>query len=84
MELAWWEATVLFVLWFVQFVFSPIPPGDTMLGYISMRIHSWITWVYLLWAGVEFIRTLVGRRKPAAFRLFRALWISRVMPRAIK
>src|SRR3954470_1868998 len=35
MELAWWEATVLFVLWFVQFSFSPVPPDDTALGYIS-------------------------------------------------
>src|SRR4051812_49397449 len=47
MELAWWEATVLFVLWFVQFAFSPVPPGDTGLGYISRNVHQWTTWAYL-------------------------------------
>jgi cation:H+ antiporter len=82
MELVWWEATVLFALWFVQFAFSPVPPGPGVLGTISTHIHEWVTWVYLAWAGVEFIRMLVGRRRPAAFRLFKALWVTRVMKRA--
>ena len=32
MELAWWEAAALFVLWFVQFVFSAIQAGGAFLG----------------------------------------------------
>lgn len=81
MELAWWEATVLFVLWFVQFVFSPIPPSDEGFGFISRHIHRWITYMYLVWAGVETVRMLMGRRKPRALRLFAAVWSSRVMKR---
>jgi len=82
MELAWWEATVLFVMWFVQFLFSPVSPGDSGLGFISRHIHEWITYTYLVWAGVEVIRMLVGQREPRAFRLFAEVWSTRVMKRA--
>ena len=82
MELTWWEATVLFVLWFVQFCFSPVPPGPSLLGTISANVHEWTTWVYLIWAGVELVRTFLGRRTPAAFRLFAVVWSARVMGRA--
>jgi cation:H+ antiporter len=81
MELAWWEAVSLFSLWFAQFIFSPIPPGDSILGTISKHIHQWVTWVYLLWTGVEVARTLAGKRRPLAFRLFAEVWRTRVMAR---
>jgi cation:H+ antiporter len=61
MELAWWEATVLFVLWFTQFVFSPF----------QTNVHAWIAAAYFIWAAVEIVRIAVGNRKPLAFRLFK-------------
>jgi len=79
LTLAWWEAAALFLLWFVQFLFSPIPPGPTGLGWISTHIHQWITWLYLVWAAVEFIRMLTGRRKPAALVAFAHVWRTNVM-----
>ncbi len=74
MELAWWEAAVLFALWFVQFVFSAIPPGDGVLGGISTHIHLWITITYFVWSGWELIRLLIGKRKPLAFTEFAVMW----------
>lgn len=82
MELAWWEATALFVLWFIQFIFSPVPPGPGLAGYISAHIHAWVTYVYLLWSGIEMVRIVTGRRQPLAFRLFAEVWRTRIMPRA--
>lgn len=79
MKLAWWEAAALFGLWAVQFAFSPVPPGPGLIGYISSHIHEWVTWAYLIWSGVEIVRTLVGQRKPIAFALFARIWRERVM-----
>ena len=79
MKLAWWEAAALFGLWAVQFAFSPVPPGPGLIGYISSHIHEWVTWAYLIWSGVEIVRTLVGQRKAIAFPLFARIWRERVM-----
>jgi cation:H+ antiporter len=81
MELSWWEATSLFALWFIQFLFSPIPPGPDPLGYISGHIHEWVTYIYLLWAGVEIVRMVLGRRMPLALMLFAEVWRTRLFPR---
>jgi cation:H+ antiporter len=64
MELAWWEAVVLFVLFFVPFA-SPAAAKP-------------VTIVYFAWAGVELVRMLLGRRKPAAFTLFAKTWRAHV------
>ena len=70
MELAWWEATVLFVLWLVQFAFSAFVP-DTGAGH---SIHWYITMIYFAVAAWELVRLLTGRRKPAAFTEFGRVW----------
>ncbi|HLG98869.1 MAG TPA: hypothetical protein VKX49_21330 [Bryobacteraceae bacterium] len=73
MELAWWEAAALFVLWFIQFVASAIPlnmPG----GEFASHIHGWITVTYYVWAAWELLRTFLGKRKPAAFTEFAKMW----------
>jgi cation:H+ antiporter len=77
MELAWWEAAVLFVLWLVQFVASAIPP-QAPLGAIAGHVHGWITAAYFLWAAWELIQLLLGKRKPLAFREFTKLWRAHV------
>ncbi|HYK16449.1 MAG TPA: hypothetical protein VEV37_00450 [Bryobacteraceae bacterium] len=77
MELAWWEAAVLFVLWLVQFVASAIPP-EAPLGAIAGHVHGWITAAYFLWAAWELIQLLLGKRKPLAFREFTKLWRAHV------
>jgi cation:H+ antiporter len=69
MELAWWEATALFILFSIQFALS------TILG---ERIHLWITICYFGWAGVEVVRLVLGRRHPLAFKAFAETWKTHV------
>ncbi|HYL38754.1 MAG TPA: hypothetical protein VEV17_22745 [Bryobacteraceae bacterium] len=73
MELAWWEAASLFVLWFVQFLFSAMP-DIKFLGSFGVHVHSWITVTYFVWAGWELLRLLIGHRKPVAFTEFARMW----------
>jgi hypothetical protein len=81
MELAWWEASMLFLLWFTQFLFSPFPPGESALGYIAGHIHWWVTLTYLGWSALAFVRMLLGKRQPHAFRLFVRMWQMHVLRR---
>src|SRR5262245_5741548 len=74
MELAWWEALALFLLWGVQFVLSPVKPGPGIIGALAKGIHRYVTIAYFAWAGVEIVRLLAGRRKPEALRLFAVMW----------
>lgn len=60
MELAWWEASILFLLFVIPFF-------DT--GWAVP-----VTYVYAFWIGVELVRMLTGRRKPVAFTEFRHVW----------
>lgn len=62
MNLAWWEATGLFVLWLLQFVFSPSAHSD-----IVSRI---VTAAYFLWFFAELIKNLTGRRQWNAIGMF--------------
>jgi cation:H+ antiporter len=71
MELAWWEAGALFVLWFVQFFAS-------LFGPLSVHVHPWITATYFVWAGWELLRLLIGQRKPLAFTEFAKMWRAHV------
>jgi cation:H+ antiporter len=52
----WWEATVVFVLWFVQFVV----PG--------IRVE--VIYAYLVLMGVVLVEMLLGRRRLVAFPAF--------------
>jgi cation:H+ antiporter len=74
MELAWWEALVLFALWFVQFVFSVINPDVPFWGGVAGHAHLWVTIAYFVWAGWELLRLLIGQRKPLAFIEFAKMW----------
>jgi cation:H+ antiporter len=58
LELAWWEAVGLFVL----FVISLSAGGE---------VRVYVTWIYLAWCGVEAVRLIAGNRKAAALRHFR-------------
>ena len=78
MELAWWEAAVLFVLWFVQFFFSGIRPEVPFLGSIGQHVHGWVTVAYFVWAGWELLRLLLGQRRPLAFTEFAKMWRAHV------
>jgi cation:H+ antiporter len=57
LELAWWEATGLFVLFLVQLTAS--------------ELHAAVTWLDFGWCAVELLRFLTGHRKAAALRHFR-------------
>ncbi|HUS05005.1 MAG TPA: hypothetical protein VMZ52_01825 [Bryobacteraceae bacterium] len=87
MQLAWREAGVLFLLWGVQFAFSPVPPGPGFFGYISTHIHRWVTLAYLGWATVELLRLFLRWRHATAFVVFAEVWrdhIRRKAPTALK
>jgi cation:H+ antiporter len=75
MELAWWEAAVLFVLWLVQFAFSAVPATATgMLGYLGRYVHIWVTVTYYAWAGWELVRLITGKRRCTALEEFVRMW----------
>jgi cation:H+ antiporter len=74
MELAWWEAAALFLLWLVQFALSPIPPSAGLWGTMAGHVHKYVTYSYLIWAAVEVGRMVIGWRKPAAFQQFAEIW----------
>jgi len=80
MKLTWWEATSLFSLWFIQFAFSPFPPGPGFLGFMATHIHWYVTVLYLLWFAVGLLRYLLGRRQLEAFHLFGVMWRQYVRP----
>ncbi len=66
LELWWWEAAGLFVLWFVQFVFSVIPS-------VAIGVHLAITALYFLGCALQIIRMLLRQRMPPAFAVLRGL-----------
>jgi hypothetical protein len=80
MKLTWWEAASLFLLWFVQFAFSPFPAGPGFLGFMATHIHRYVTVAYFLWFAVGLLRYLLGRRQLTAFHLFGVLWRRHVRP----
>lgn len=84
MELLWWEAAALFVLWGIQFALSPVTPGPGFWGTLARGIHWHVTLVYLLWSAVKVLRMLLLRRKPLAFQYFREAWQLHIRPGAVK
>ena len=68
MRYSWWEALVLFVLWFVQFC---VP---------SLRVQVIEAYVVLIVLG--FGQALFGRRSFEAFTVFGERWRQRVFPPA--
>jgi cation:H+ antiporter len=68
MRYAWWEALVVFLLWFVQFC---IP---------SIRLQVIEAYAVLIVLGL--VQAVLGRRSFEAFTVFRERWRSRVFPAA--
>jgi len=82
MHLLWWEALALFLLWFVQFVFSTFRPDVPFWGLAGQHLHLWVTITYFVWAGWELLRLLIGQRKPPALTEFAKMWRQYVSARA--
>ena len=74
MELAWWEAAALFLLWAVQFALSPVAPSPGFWGFLAKHIHGYVTVAYFVLAGMETVRLIFGYRKPLAFQFFAQMW----------
>ena len=74
MELAWWEAGLLFFLWAVQFALSPVPAGPGFWGTLATHIHRHVTMAYFVWSGIEIVRMIAGRRKAPGFQHFADIW----------
>jgi len=74
MELVWWEAAELFLLWAVQFALSPVTPSPGFWGFLAGHIHAYVTAAYFVLSGVEIVRLIFGRRKPLAFEFFIKMW----------
>lgn len=68
MRYSWWEALVLFVLWFVQFC---VP---------SLRVEVIDAYAVLIVLGL--VQALFGRRRFEAFTVFGERWRQRVFPSA--
>jgi cation:H+ antiporter len=60
MELAFWEATLLCALFLIPFTYAPLA--------------SFITAAYFIWAGVELVRILLGKRQPRVLAGFAEVW----------
>jgi cation:H+ antiporter len=60
MELDWWEAAALAVLFAIPF--------------FSSATEAIITWIYFGWAGLEVVRMLIGHHKAPALSLFIKVW----------
>lgn len=84
MQLTWWEASALFFLWAIQFALSPVPPGPGFWGTLARHGHWYITMAYWIWAAVEVVRMLLGKRQPLALQLFAETWRKHVRRTAIK
>jgi cation:H+ antiporter len=80
MRLRYYEAGGLFGLWLIQFVFSPMPEGPGVLGFLATHIHLWVTIAYFAWSAVEIGRMVGGQRRPEAFRLFGVMWKRHLRP----
>ena len=63
MELAWWEAAALFVLFAAAFV--------------SAAAAKVVTVIYFVWTGAELYRMIQGRRDPLAMTAFARLFAGR-------
>ena len=68
MELAWFEAAGLFVLFLVQVVDVNAP------------VRIYVTWIYFAWCFVEVVSLIGGRRKAVAFRHFRNIMLPSAKP----
>ena len=68
MELAWWEASVLLVLFAAPFFHAAWAKPVTVL--------------YFVWAAIELIRMFAGPRRASAFAEFRNLWRTHLRPAA--
>ncbi len=68
MDLVWWEALALFMLWAVQLGFSVGPQVS------ASRVNIVITATYFIWAGWELLRVVIGRRPAAAVSEFVGIW----------
>ena len=67
MELVFWEACTLFVLFVIPFAYAPAARPVTV--------------IYFAWAAVELARILLGKRRPAALNGFIEVWTTHVRPR---
>jgi cation:H+ antiporter len=64
MELTWWEAGVLAILFAVPF--------------FNAQAALMVTWIYFAWIGIELVRVLLGMRSAEAFPLFAHVWRAHV------
>ncbi len=68
MRFSWFEACLLFTLWFVQFAFSAVIPSESFFS-----VHLIVTILYFVWSAVELSRMAFGAREFTAFKVFRDL-----------
>ncbi len=79
MELAWWEALSLFLLWFVQFFLSLLhPSGSGAWAAFVQHSRVYATAAYLVYASAGALLLLARRKTPAALADFAHTWRSHV------
>ncbi len=79
MELTWWEALSLFVLWFFQFALSLLhPSGSGAWPAFVQHSREYVTGAYLVYAAAGVVVLLARRKTPAALAGFALTWRSHV------
>ncbi len=78
MKLTWWEASSLFSLWFIQFIFSPMTPGPGFFGFMATHIHWYVTVAYL---GVVRAGVIALHFRPETDGGFSFIWSDVAAPR---
>lgn len=74
MKLEWWEASVLLFFYLAQAAFANTASTNASMAYLAHHVRLWITYIYLLWAVVSILQTLIKHRTPPALRCFRDTW----------
>jgi cation:H+ antiporter len=69
MQFAWWEASLMFVLFAAQFL-TPELAGE--------QLKDWIAYAFLGWSAAEVFGLARKKRVPEAFRRFLSVWRTHV------
>jgi cation:H+ antiporter len=74
MQLKAWEASMLFALWFIQFAISGFAGAPGWFGQLAQHIHEYANWAYWIWAAIEVVRIILGKRQRSALAQFADIW----------
>jgi cation:H+ antiporter len=72
MQLAWWEAGLLFFLYACQVTFANTAAQTPLFAYLAHHVRFWITEAYFAWVAIAAVLMIFRWRQPVAVSNFRA------------